>query len=176
MTKHPMTKESRTTKFERTWRPVLGIRVSDLVIPSHSAFGFRHSAAVGSTPTRATVRVVFLTAACKPVVAKEVRWKTRGSIPSQPTAFPNGPFVYRHRTPASHAGKAGSTPARVTAQRGQVVEFGRHATLRRSGPQGRASSSLALATGRDDCRWAGAQPAPMRPVRPDRYRDLQLDT
>ena len=80
---------------------------------------------VGSTPTRVTVRVVFLTAACKPVVAKEVRWKTRGSIPSQPTAFPNGPFVYRHRTPASHAGKAGSTPARVTAQHGQVVEFGR---------------------------------------------------
>ena len=80
---------------------------------------------VGSTPTRATSRVVFLTAACKPVVAKEVRWKTRGSIPSQPTAFPNGPFVYRHRTSASHAGKAGSTPARVTAQHGQVVEFGR---------------------------------------------------
>ena len=130
---------------------------------------------VGSTPTRATVRVVFLTAACKPVVAKEVRWKTRGSIPSQPTGFLNGPFVYRHRTPASHAGKAGSTPARVTAQHGQVVEFGRHATLRRSCPQGRASSTLALATGRDDCRWAGAQPALMRPVRPDRYRDLQLD-
>ena len=36
---------------------------------------------------------------------------------------------------------------RVTAC-GQVVEFGRHATLRRSCPQGRASSSLALATDR----------------------------
>ena len=26
------------------------------------------------------------------------------------------------------------------------------------------------------CRWAGAQPALMRPARPDRYRDLQLNT
>ncbi len=39
---------------------------------------------VGSTPTRAT-GVVLLTAACKPVVAKQVRWTTRGSIPPQPT-------------------------------------------------------------------------------------------
>lgn len=40
-----------------------------------------------------------------------------------------------------------SIPVRVTGC-GQVVEFGRHATLRRSCPQGRASSSLALATDR----------------------------
>ncbi len=57
------------------------------------------------------LRVVLLTAACKAVVAKEVRWMTRGLIPSQPT---DGPFVYRHRTSAPHAGKAGSTPARAT--------------------------------------------------------------
>ena len=30
-----------------------------------------------------------------------------------------GPFVYRFRTPASHAGKAGSTPARVIAAKPQ---------------------------------------------------------
>ena len=41
----------------------------------------------------------------------------------------------------------GSIPDRVTGY-SQVVEFGRHATLRRSCPQGRASSSLALATDR----------------------------
>ena len=46
-------------------------------------------------------RVVLLTAACKAVVVKEVRWMTKGSIPSQPTY---GPFVYRFRMPAPHAG------------------------------------------------------------------------
>ncbi len=30
-------------------------------------------------------RVVFLVAACKPIVTKQARWATRGSIPSQPT-------------------------------------------------------------------------------------------
>ena len=34
-----------------------------------------------------------------------------------------GPFVYRFRTPASQAGKAGSIPARVTDRHGQVVEL-----------------------------------------------------
>jgi hypothetical protein len=33
----------------------------------------------------APLRVVLLTAACKAVVAKQVRWTTRGPIPSQPT-------------------------------------------------------------------------------------------
>ena len=56
-------------------------------------------------------RVVLLTAACKAVVAKEVRWMTRGSIPSQPT---DGPFVYRHRMPDPRSGEAGSIPARAT--------------------------------------------------------------
>jgi hypothetical protein len=37
---------------------------------------------------------------------------------------------------------------------------------------GRGSSTLPLVT--IDCRWAGVQPAFMRPARPDRYRDLQL--
>jgi len=31
-----------------------------------------------------------------------------------------------------------------------------------------------LATGQNDCRWAGTQPAFIRPVCPVRYRDLQL--
>ena len=38
-------------------------------------------------------RVVFLAAGCKPVVTKQARWTTRGSIPSRLTD--NGPFVYR---------------------------------------------------------------------------------
>ncbi len=46
---------------------------------------------------------------------------------------------------AFNLANAGSIPVRVTGC-GQVVEFGRHATLRRSCPQGRASSRLALAT------------------------------
>ncbi len=33
-----------------------------------------------------------------------------------------GPFVYRFRTPASHAGKAGSIPARVMWSREWRVE------------------------------------------------------
>ena len=70
----------------------------------------------GSTPACATDRVVLLVAACKAVVTKQARWATRGSIPSQPI---QGQFVYRLRTPASQAGRAGSIPARVT--HGQVV-------------------------------------------------------
>ena len=62
---------------------------------------------------------MFLAAACKAVVTKQVRWTTRGSTPSRPR---NGPFVYRFRTPAPHAGKAGSIPARVT-DNSQVVEL-----------------------------------------------------
>ena len=70
-------------------------------------------------------RVVLLTAACKAVVVKEVRWLTRGSIPSQPTY---GPFVYRFRMPAPHAGDhrcaavPGSIPARA-AEHDHVVEL-----------------------------------------------------
>ena len=37
---------------------------------------------------------------------------------------------------------------------------------------GRGSPTLPLVT--IDCRWAGAEPALMRPACPDRYRDLQL--
>jgi hypothetical protein len=65
----------------------------------------------GSTPACATDRVVLLVVVCKAVVTKQARWMTRGSIPSQPNY---GPFVYRFRTPASQAGRAGSIPARVT--------------------------------------------------------------
>src|SRR5271165_6787378 len=64
-------------------------------------------------------RAVLLTAACKAVVLKEVRWLTRGSIPSQPTY---GPLVYRFRMPAPHAGEAGSIPARA-AEHDHVVEL-----------------------------------------------------
>ena len=65
-------------------------------------------------------RVVLLAAACKAVVVKEVRWLTRGSIPSQPIY---GPFVYRFRTPAPHAGEAGSIPARAAEEHGQVAQL-----------------------------------------------------
>ena len=86
----------------------------------------RHSA--GSIPACATHWVVLLAAVCKAVVAKQARRATRGSIPSRPTRF--GLFVYRLRTPASQAGKAGSIPARVARNtcsiqiHGQVVEPG----------------------------------------------------
>ena len=65
----------------------------------------------GSTPACATNWVVLSAAVCRTVVAKQAEWMTNGSIPSQPNY---GPLVYRFRTPASHAGKAGSIPARVT--------------------------------------------------------------
>ena len=41
-----------------------------------------------------------------------------GSTPARRT-LQSGPFVYRFRTPASHAGKAGSIPARVTFENTQ---------------------------------------------------------
>ena len=65
----------------------------------------------GSTPACATW-AVFLTAACKPVVAKQVRWMTRGSIPSRPTAEHSARSSIG-RTAAPQAVKAGSIPARV---------------------------------------------------------------
>jgi len=60
----------------------------------------------GSTPACATQWVVLFTAACRAVVAKQVRWMTRGSIPSRPTeASTNGPFVYRQDSgPSSRQG------------------------------------------------------------------------
>ena len=67
---------------------------------------------VGSTPTRATLRVVLLMAACKVVVAKQVRWMTRGSIPSRPTLARSSIGI---RTSAPQAGKAGSILARVSS-------------------------------------------------------------
>ena len=105
------------------WRS--GVRIPSGTLARHGTqFGkaakLKPSCVAGSTPARATHRVAFLTAACKAAVAKQVRWMTRGSIPSQPNAmFANsdGPLVYRHRTPASHAGKMGSIPMRVTQNR-----------------------------------------------------------
>jgi hypothetical protein len=62
---------------------------------------------------------------------------------SCPAHWKLGPFVYRFRTPAPQAGRAGSIPARATWPSGAI---GRHATLRTSAPRGRGSSSLPLAT------------------------------
>ncbi len=46
-----------------------------------------------------------------------------GSTPARRSSQDvTGPFVYRFRTPASHAGKAGSIPARVMRSREQRVE------------------------------------------------------
>ena len=79
----------------------------------------------------------------KPLSEKQVRWTTRGSIPSQPTwpsllaARPkHGPFVYRHRTPAPQAGEAGSTPARATEKNDQVVELADTRRSERRAPHG----------------------------------------
>ena len=89
----------------------------------------------GSIPACATHRVVLLPAVCKAVVTKQARRTTKGSIPSRPTCL--GLFVYRSRTPASQAGKAGSIPARVARSPIRAGLWpsgatGRHATLRTS--------------------------------------------
>ena len=66
--------------------------------------------------------VVFLTAACKPVVHEtsevdDERFKsfTTHSVLRVSSSIV-GPFVYRHRTAAPQAAKAGSIPARVNSQ------------------------------------------------------------
>ena len=68
---------------------------------------------VGSTPTCATYWVVLLAAACKAVVAKQARWATRGSIPSQPTET-NMARSSNGRMSGPQPGDAGSTPVRAT--------------------------------------------------------------
>ena len=73
---------------------------------------------VGSTPTCATYWVVLLAAACKAVVAKQARWATRGSIPSQPTET-NMARSSNGRMSGPQPGDAGSTPVRAT--HGEVV-------------------------------------------------------
>ena len=53
-----------------------------------------------------------------------------GSTPARRTRY--GPFVYRCRTLAPQAGKAGSIPARAAEKHDQVAQTGRRATLRTS--------------------------------------------
>ena len=79
----------------------------------------------------------------KPLSEKQVRWTTRGSIPSQPTwpallaARPkHGSFVYRYRTSALQAGEAGSTPARAAVENDQVVELADTRRSERRAPHG----------------------------------------
>ena len=134
----------------------------------------------GSTPSRRTDTRRF-TARCDDGLAARLSISpTRVRFPSASLfwlavmlVLQSGPEPGRTDPGIRARSVPGSIPVQVTGC-GQVVEFGRHATLRRSCPRGRASSSLALATGQNDCRWAGAQPALMRPACPDRYRDLQL--
>ena len=90
-------------------------------------------------------------AACKAVVCKaaSLTEADAGSTPC-PTALKHGPFVYRHRTPAPQAGKAGSIPARAT-EHDQVVELvDARRSERRAARLG--SSTLPLVTDRMDCR------------------------
>ena len=78
------------------------------------------------------------------------------------------------RTPAPQAGRMGSTPIRAIAN-WPSGGTGRHATLRTSCLNGRGSSTLPLVTDLLIAgAGAGAQLAPIRPVRPVRYRGLQL--
>lgn len=87
-------------------------------------------------------------------------------------ALNHGSFVYRHRTLAPQAGKAGSIPARATEQHDHVAQL---ADARRSERRAarHGSSTLPVVTERI-AGAAGAQLAPIRPVRPVRYRGLQL--
>ena len=113
---------------------------------------------------------MFLTAACKAVVRKQVRRTTRGSIPSQPTR-PDKARSSNGRIPGPQPGDAGSTPVRATY--GEVVESVDTRRSERRARQGRASSTLAFVTSLAGA--AGAQLALIRPVSPVRYRGLQLD-
>ena len=84
---------------------------------------------MGSTPTRATQWVVLLAAGCKPVVAKQVRWATRGSIPSRPTDITARWSSGRMRD--SHSRGAGSIPARVTdTAKWRNLVYARHSECR----------------------------------------------
>ena len=85
----------------------------------------------------------------------------------------NGPFVYRFRTPASHAGKAGSIPARVTRNSDQVVES---ADTRRSERRALGAWEFKSPLGhlKNDAGAAGAQLALIRPVTSVRFRGLQF--
>lgn len=108
----------------------------------------------GSTPSRRT-RQQQITARC------DARFAARLSISPTRVRFPSaslfrlgvmlvlqpGPQPGRTNPGIRARSVPGSIPVRVTGC-SQVVEFGRHATLRRSCPEGRASSSLALATDR----------------------------
>ena len=93
-----------------------------------------------------------------------------GSTPARRTR--HGSFVYRYRTLAPQAGKAGSIPARAAEQHDQVVEL---ADTRRSERRALEAWEFDSPLG----HWhiagaAGAQLAFIRPVRPVRYRGLQL--
>lgn len=72
---------------------------------------------------------------------------------------------------APQAGDAGSNPARVTFQHGQVVQLVDTRRSERRAHYGLGSSNLPLVT----AGGAGARLAFIRPECPDRYRDLQLD-
>jgi hypothetical protein len=67
----------------------------------------------------------------------------------------NGSFVYRPRTPASHAGRAGSIPARAT-DAGQVVES---ADTQVSEACARQGLGVQVSPWSLDAEWTGAVPA-----------------
>ena len=117
-----------------------------LATGQHASAGHRRAQVIVNHPPQA-VQVQFLPGALK-------LWPVRLSV----------------RTLAPQAGKAGSIPARATEhdQVAQLVDARR--SERRAARLG--SSNLPLVT--LDCRRAGAQLAFIRPVRPARYRGLQL--
>jgi hypothetical protein len=123
-----MTKEIRSTKFERTpaaFPGSLGLRASSFL--RHSSFGFRHSGAVGSTPTRATGREQH---------ASVGHWQASVAVTHSPLAMQvqllpdaliegkGGAVRCWFCSEAFNLAHAGSIPVRVTED-GQVVEFGR---------------------------------------------------
>ena len=115
----------------------------------------------GSTPSRRT-RQQQITARCDAGFAARLSISpTRVRFPSASLfwlgvmlVLQSGPQPGRTNPGIRARSVPGSIPVRVT-EHGQVVEPGRHATLRRSCPRGRASSTLALAT--DATRDAGGQ-------------------
>ena len=112
--------------------------------------------------------VVLLAAGCKPVVAKQVRWATRGSIPSRPTRNMARSFNGRMRDPQSR--DTGSIPVRAT----DMAKWWNWDTRGAQNAVPARACEFDSRLGYFIADAAGAQLAFIRPVSPARYRDLQL--
>ena len=125
----------------------------------------------GSTPACATGTTCVGWASASPSDCKSLATGFVGSTPARRTDE-RGPFFYRFRMPAPHAGEAGSIPARAAQA---TRPCGGMADTRRSERRARRAWEFDSPLGHLYIAGAaGAQLAPIRPVCPVRYRGLQL--